>query len=189
MDPLFQVSPDRRDPGGNVHVALRAVGDPQIAPAHQLDLRLGGMHAVGHDGLLTASEKPVTVVHGPVERRFGMQGGDKCDLARILRQMRLNGHMLRGGKFAKRLHKPRRAGGDKARRDDRARPRKLLRLLKETHGLAKRLVSRLDVIGRAFAVHVDLADHGHEPGLLEHLHQEQGAVRVNGAEDDGPCRP
>ena len=154
---------------------------------HEGDLLVAGQDTVGHNAVVVAAEEAESVVSVAVEPGPGAQLLDQSHLAPVLRQVGLDGHVKFLPQLAQPVHQVVGAGGGEAGGDDGGHP-----LIPPGAGLqppAGHFLGGLRALLTqgvgGVAVHVHLAYHGHQAGLLQQVHQQKGGGSVEGGKDAG----
>ena len=166
---------DRRNTGGKVHIRFRRVGDIHASSEHQLLLGVVRVHTVRHDAGIPPAEHAELVIRIAIE--FGPRAEllHPFDLAEVFRQMALHRQIVFCAQPGQCIHQVVGTRRNEAWGQNRLRMRKALaRLHHPALCIADCLIGGdFAQIPRTVAVHVDLADIGAEPRVLQLLHQKQ----------------
>ena len=134
-------------------------------------------------------EHAEVVVGVAVAARPGAELLDPAALRGVLGQVALDGQVALVGDLGELCHELVGDARGEARRDDGARALvAALDLVKPAQGVGDGAGGVLLEVLAAVAVHVHLADVGGKPGCLELVHEQLGALHVQGSEDDGARR-
>ena len=167
------------------------MGNHDAVCLHQRGLVVGAVDAVGHHGGHIPAEQAVPAVTLAVELCAGAQLGHPGNLARILGEVALCGHVVFGGQLTQSGHILVPGAGGEARGNHRAHRARVQAVL-SLAGVqpAARLGqpcggAGLTVVVRAVAVHGQLAHKGGKPGVLQLVHQLQRGIGVQRGKDAG----